>query len=971
MHNNLYGFEKVTDQFITELDTEVVIYKHTKTAAKLLHIPNNDTNKVFNIQFVTLPQDDTGIAHILEHSVLAGSENYPLKEPFVNLLKGSLNTFLNAMTFPDKTMYPFASQNDKDFLNILDIYLDAVFAPKIKNDSLILRQEGWRYEQFSEDEKLQYNGIVFNEMKGVMSSPDSRLDQICRKALFDNTYQYNSGGQPQSIVDLTEETFLEFYRQNYHPSNSYIYLYGDIALEPVLKVLNNRFKHFDLLKNLPKNIGTSLVEDAQYKRGVYPGQETDLRYAQIQIVLPGNKMSRSITEEYAMQLISLALFNMESSTLRQNIIEQGLARDIYSHADFSSYNPNLTILLVGVPDMSPQKLEKVIWQELKNSLKNYDREVFHAALNTISFTLREGDSRSTPEGLVRGINSLINWPYGRSPLDTLAYEKHLSALNESLDTNYFIDLFNKSIIDNTHRVTAIIAPEEAEAKKILLQEQDKLKKNYSRLSKSQKSNIIKVNHALKKKQNTPDSQEALASLPSLSRSDLKNKHSYQDLNKDLLTLDKSKKIPLLTFFGFSRSITYLSLHFDLKEITQDQLFELSVLREILGNIDTENFSYQELTNYSLSNTGGINLNLIYTEHRQYLELKIKLLNEQINHGLNLIEEILLGSNFKASKKRIYELLTSKYSRMQLNLVDNAIGLARRRLKSYLNVSGKFYEQTGGIHFYKKLGNLINNWDSLGDEFILSLSNLMQKLIKQNHLTIYYAGEESNWVNIKSKVKSSIGKFPRSDYEIDSQIWTFEFKQENEAFIIPSDVQFAIAGNNLKKINPSWKFNGSLQVLQQIINTDYLWNQVRVKGGAYGASMSIDRSGNLLLSSYRDPECAKTYQVYNDLPNYINQLNLTESDLTSYLIGTFSTLDQPLSFPSAATRAKAWYDRKITLESLQREREQILQTDIHELKKHAELINKALAENIRCVLGNSEKLKEDKLLFKSTKSLHAE
>ena len=404
-------FQKIASKYIVEVDCEAAIYEHERLGAKLLHVPNDDDNKVFNIQFVTLPEDDTGIAHILEHSVLAGSEKYPLKEPFVNLLKGSLNTFLNAMTAADKTMYPFASQNEQDFLNMLDVYLDAVFAPNIKTDPLILRQEGWRYEQFSDAEQPRYNGIVFNEMKGAMSAPDSRLDQICRKAIFDNTYQFNSGGQPSAIVDLTDQDFIDFYEKNYHPSNSFIFLYGDIAPEPVFQALDEKFAKYQKAESLPIIEHTSSVNQPRYCTGVYPASKDDLHYAQIQLVLPTVDSGQFLLLANALQVVSLALFGMESSSLRQNIITRGLAQEIYTYADFSKFDPNLQILLIGIPQLSPQEIEQAVWEELSKTLDNYEADVFAAALNSYSFNLREADSQSLPQGLVRGIAALRNWPY--------------------------------------------------------------------------------------------------------------------------------------------------------------------------------------------------------------------------------------------------------------------------------------------------------------------------------------------------------------------------------------------------------------------------------------------------------------------------------------------------------------------------------------------------------------------------------
>ncbi|MGB4610436.1 MAG: insulinase family protein, partial [Saccharofermentanales bacterium] len=435
--NKIHGFKKISSKYIAEVDCEAAIYEHERLGAKLLHLPNEDDNKVFNIQFVTLPEDDTGIAHILEHSVLAGSEKYPLKEPFVNLLKSSLNTFLNAMTAADKTMYPFASQNEQDFLNMLDVYLDAVFAPRIKTDPLILRQEGWRYEQFSAAEQPRYNGIVFNEMKGAMSAPDSRLDQICRKAVFDNSYQFNSGGQPSAIVELTDQDFIDFYEKNYHPSNSFIFLYGDIAPEPVFQALDEKFAKYRKSENLPILKHTSVIEQPQYCTGVYPAQDDDLHYAQIQIVFPKVDPAQFLLFANAMQIISLSLFSMESSGLRQSILTSGLAQEIYSYSDFSKYDPNLQILLIGIPDFSPQEIEQAFRNELIKALDNYEADVFAAALNSYSFNLREADSQTLPQGLIRGIVALRVWPYGIDPFESLAFESRLDFLANKIDSDYF------------------------------------------------------------------------------------------------------------------------------------------------------------------------------------------------------------------------------------------------------------------------------------------------------------------------------------------------------------------------------------------------------------------------------------------------------------------------------------------------------------------------------------------------------
>lgn len=974
MADYLHGFKKLTTQYIAEVDSEVSIYEHESLGAKLLHIPNDDDNKVFNIQFVTIPEDDTGIAHILEHSVLAGSEKYPLKEPFVNLLKSSLNTFLNAMTAADKTMYPFASQNEQDFLNILDVYLDAVFAPKIKTDPLILRQEGWRYEQLSPDQEPQYNGIVFNEMKGSMSSPDARLDQLCRKAIYDNTYQYNSGGQPEAIVDLSDQDFLDFYENNYHPSNSYIFLYGDMPAEPVFKALNEKFEKYQRLDKLPSIKSTTVMDQPQYRTGIYPAQAGDLRYAQIQLVLPKISQDQILLLANAMQIITLALFGMESSSLRQNIIAGGLAQEVYAYADFSKYDPGLQILLIGIPELSAQEIEEALWEELNKAFVNYEQDVFAAAFNSYSFNMREADNQSTPQGLIRGLRALMNWPYEINPFDVLAFETRLEFLNSKIETDYFSNLIEKNIINNKHRVTAVLTPSPTEAEESLQREQEKLSQRYAELKATEKQKIIQMNQELLLKQSTPDSPEALASLPQLKRSDLKEKHNYQMIEPTNLELNPDETMPLLTYFGSSKGIIYLSLQFDLTKISQTELFELSLLTEIWGNIDTENYSYQDLTNYSLTHTGGIRINLTYSEQRKYLEVRIKLLEQQIEQGLDLLEEILLRTKFE-DRDRIHKLLISLYSGLQLSLADDGIALGRRRLKSYLDPSGKFDDLINGISYFKNLGKLLDNWEQNVESLLEKFISLVKRLVLREQTTVFFAGEDQGFSNVKENLIVSLLNYPNwqesglSETEAPDQKWNFELEAANEAFIIPSDVQFVIAGNNLKSIQSDWKFNGCLHILRQIINTDYLWNQIRVQGGAYGASMSLDRQSNLILSSYRDPECAKTYEVYAGLGKYLEDLELSEAELTSYIIGAFSSLDQPLSFPAASRRAKALFDHNITAEQLQIEREQALQVKVSDLTDYGKLFGQAIAENIRCALGNSEKLKQDQDLFESLEVLN--
>ncbi len=975
MTGNLHGFRQIEAGYIEELQANAVIYQHQRLGTKLLHIPCSDNNKVFNIEFVTMPEDNTGVAHILEHSVLCGSEKFPLKEPFLNLMKSSLNTFLNAMTFPDKTMYPFASLNEKDFMNILEVYLDAVFRPNIRKDPLILKQEGWRYEIFAEGDRPKYNGVVFNEMKGAMSSPDSKLSSLSHSLLFDNTYQYNSGGDPEAIVDLTEQDFLDFYEANYHPANCLVFLYGDAPLEPVLEALDRKFEFYENTgRGLTPPVSATKLIQPQYAISDYPAARDAMDYAQIEVVFPHDKAGEKKENEFALQLIAEAMFNMESSPLRQKLLESGLAQEIYAYLDSTIFNPTLSIVLVGVNAKSPERIEQILWQEMTEFARNDQRALFEAGLNTLSFNLREGDTRSMPSGLIYSFNAMINWPYGRSPLDSLAYENALSKLSVLIRENTMSDLIREYILQNPHRVTVLLHPNPEFSAMAKALEEQKLTERFAALSAAEKAEIIARNKALREKQSTPDSTEDLATIPRLLRKDLDRKHHYQALTKGVLELapdsfasgKEAFTLPLLTYFGLSRGILYLSYQFDVSDLKNEDLFALSTLDEIIGLVQTENYSYQDLTNFYMTHTGGISISLVNQKERQYFEVKTKFLAKQTAAALEILDEILLRSDLSGSQERIYQLLTTLYSRMKLNMADNGINYAKKRLLSYFDQNGKFDEVTSGFDFYRQLEKLLRVREENGAAFIEQIQRIFDKIIRRERLTVYYSGEESLWQELKPRLQEHLAEFPKMLERAAAPIqrgWRFAAKNLQEALAIDTDVQYVLAGNNLKSLNPNWQFNGNWYFLRQIINTDYLWNRVRVKGGAYGCSLNIDRFGILYMYSYRDPECAGTYRNYQEIPAYLRSLDLSEEELTSYLIGAISNLDQPLSFPASAKRALNFYDCGITLDDLQRERDQLLSVKLEDVKAYADLLEAALAENIRCTVGNLKKLTEDKDWFK--------
>lgn len=954
-----YGFIPVSSEYVEEIKAEGHLYRHEKTGAELLHIPCEDNNKVFAVMFATHPQDDSGVAHILEHSVLSGSDKYPLREPFVTLMKTSINTFLNAMTFSDQTVYPFASQNEKDFMNLMDVYLDAVFHPIIYKDPLIFRQEGWHYEE-DENGKVFYNGVVFNEMKGAMSSPSDLISESARKLLYDNIYANNSGGDPKAITDLSYEAFLDFHRTYYHPSNARFYLYGNMELDPVLKKINDEYigGYEASVKADPVPL-TTPQKQPRYLSVGFPSQDGS-GFAGLQYVLGD---STDLVSNMAMNVISTALFGLESSPVRRSLLESGICQDLQAQADDLQRNAALGILLAGTRERDPEKIEKALLDAMALALKEENRElmdeVFEAALNNLAFTLREGETGGMPKGLIYAFQ-LLSSVNGGNPFDHLRYEPLLAAVQEEHKSGALYERIRKSLLENPHRATVVLVSDNSVGARMMAEEEAKVTARWSALSEEQREAERAANKALALRQATPDSPETLALMPALELSDIDKKNRFRDVKEDSLVLAEGREpLKLLHYDSFTSGIGYIGLHFPLEACSVDDLFALSVLSELLGQVDTEKRSYMQLTNAILSRTGGFSAGISVFPGRRFLSVQLKVLRDQLDDGLELMKEILTESRFDDAG-HIMENLMMNFSRLQMDFIGSGNRYAAERVVSRFSEEAKAESATGGLDYYAALNALMSDYENSAADFGALLSELLKKVVNTKGLILSFIGEEADKELFKEKAAPALADLPCSEQPRGD--WSFEFGTENEAFIMPSQVQYVAMGGSYKAADPEQRFTGTFLVLNALLNKDYLWNQARVKGGAYGAGSAIDRSGSMVFTSYRDPNCGATLEVFKGIPAYLRSLELSPEELSGYIIGTTAAFDTPFSPAREGNNAINRYFKGITLEQLQRERDEVLSTRVEDLRAQADLVEKVLAQNAYSVLGGAEGIRPDEKRF---------
>ena len=969
-------YELILEEKLEDLNGTGTVCRHKKTGARIAIISNEDDNKVFSIGFRTPPANSTGVAHIIEHSVLCGSKNFPAKDPFIELAKGSLNTFLNAMTYPDKTVYPVASVNMQDFKNLMHVYMDAVLYPNIYSRKEIFEQEGWHYELESEDGELRYNGVVYNEMKGVFSSSESLIFRLIQNSLFpDTAYGVESGGDPDFIPELSYEEFLEFHRTYYHPSNSYIYLYGDMDFEERLEWLDEEYlSHFDRIGVASEIKMQKGFSSARELTGYYSlGEEEDARdntYLSFNTVI-GNSMDKELGLSF--QILDYVLLQAPGAPIKQALLDAGIGKDILSGYEDEILQPFFTVIAKNSEESKKDRFIGTIRDVLSKLMaEGIDEKSLRAAINFYEFKYREADYGQFPKGLMYGLRVMTSWLHDDSkPFLHLKDNAGFAFLKEKIGTGYFENIIKEYLLSNTHSSVVILKPQAG----LNAQKEGELKKKLAdykaTLSNLQIRNIVADTAHLKQYQSEPSTSEELEKIPMLTREDMTRE--IKPLFNEEITVDG---VRVLRHNIFTNKIAYLELLFDIREVPKELLPYLSLLSLVLGYVDTENYSYLGLSNEINIHTGGISANVksfavkgstdIYYP---VFDLSAKVLYDKLPEAFRLMEEMLYHTKLE-DKKRLKEIVDEMKSKMQMHFSSSGHSAAVDRACSYYSVHGLFKETTAGIEFYKFLEDLSDNFAAKADTLIAKFSELMQLIFAKDKLLISITADEEGFRLFKEKLPSFAGLLKEHVAAVSTmeQVQSELIPQvKNEGFKAAMQVQYVARVGNFMKAG--YRYTGALKVLKTILSYDYLWNNIRVKGGAYGCMCGFSGvDGDAYFTSYRDPNLRETNRIYEGISDYVGSFSADERELTKYIIGTFSTLDTPLTPLSNGKRSLTMYLAGITEDDLQKERDEILNVTVDVIRSLHDTVKSVTDAGYLCVIGNESKVVENKDMFNEVKTL---
>ena len=967
---DLSAFTVIERRRITDLNSEGYILKHKKTGANITLLLNDDENKVFYIGFRTPPKDSTGVAHILEHSVLCGSKHFPVKDPFSELAKGSLKTFLNAMTYPDKTVYPVASCNDKDFRNLVHVYLDAVFYPNIYKEDKIFKQEGWHYEMENTEDELTINGVVYNEMKGAFSSPDDVVEREIMNSLYpDTTYGLESGGDPEVIPELSYEEFLAFHRKFYHPSNSYIYLYGNLDAVEYLTFIDEEYLSGYEERKVDSEIGlqkpfektNELIREYSVMEDEPVFENTYLTYN----VSMGTSLDRKLY--VAMDILDYVLCQVPGAPVKQALLDRGIGKDVYSSMENGIYQPYFSVIAKNAEEAQKEAFVETIEEVLTKLVTDgLNQKALAAAINYYEFKYREADFGSYPKGLILGLQAMESWLYDETkPFLHIEANETFRELREAIGTDYFEGLIEKYFLKNTHKTILVVKPVPGLTTKKDQQLQKRLQSYKETLSQAEKQEIVDQTRALRAYQEEESSEEALKTIPLLTREDMKKEATAY--------VNEVRQIDGTTFVFhdiFTNGIGYLNLLFDLKQVPERLFPYLGILKTVLMMVDTEHFSYGELPNEVNIHTGGIKAVVnTYTnanEMRKYrvmLEIRSRALYEKRDKALELMKEIILTSRFDDGK-RLHEVIAEAKSRLQAAMTSAGHSTAALRALSYFSPTAAVSEEISGIPQYRLLEELDKNFEAKKEELISNLKELTVCIFRPENLLVDYTASKESWEGLDEAVrefKSALITEP-----IEETGYTPVLTKRNEGFMTAGQVQFVCrAGNFIEKGLP---YTGSLKVLKVMMGYDYLWNQVRVKGGAYGCMCSFYKNGDGYFVSYRDPNLTKTIEVYEKAADYIKNAKLDERTVTQFIIGAISELDTPMTPATRGSYSLGGYLTGLSMERVQKEREELLATTGEELNGLYRYVQAFMEENCLCVVGNGEKIKENQQLFQNIDQL---
>ena len=955
-------FTLVEERSMAEVNGTARFYRHNATGAQIVSVTNDDENKVFGVTFRTPPKNSTGVAHILEHSVLCGSKKYPTKEPFLVLLQSSLQSFLNAFTFPDKTCYPVASVNLQDFYNLIDVYIDAVFHPIISEN--IFRQEGWHLEAETSDGPWLYKGVVYNEMKGVYSSPDSRLSEESQHAIFPDTlYSLDSGGRPDEIPSLSYEEFRDFHSRYYHPSNSRFFFWGDDPEEERLAIVARALAgkgHCDVDSSI--SLQPAFAAPTRVTRA-YPAEKgAKCLFTVNWLTGKRGDLERTLT----LEMLQHILEGMPGSPLRRALISSGLGEDttgdgLQMDLAQTSYSTGLK----GVAEEDLPRAEELIFSTLKElAEKGIDKSLVEAAVNTVEFSYRESNTGNFPQGLAAMLQCLATWLYDENPLDSLAWEKPLASIKERLAKGdpVFEEAIRTLFLENPSRATVVLTPDEGLAARIEEEEAARVSAAQAAMSVKEREEVVRITRELQKAQATPDTPEALASIPSLGLGDLPSHNR--------LTQRAIQETSDFTMVGHelpTRGVAYMNLLIPLPKLPVRLVPSLSLFLRTFRDVGTARRDYTELGALIAAKTGGLGASLTMVNHtdgnlRCYLNLAGKAVSSKVQDLFDILNEILLEpiKDKDVLSQRLKEMLLEDKAGLEQDLVASGHKAASTRVLTHFSPAAVIGEAMDGIHYLNTLRSRLDNWDTALPQLLEDLDELRRLLVVARPGVVHCVGSTDDMENVARLAEHVWHALPGGARVDGTQCISLAAPVGAEVFATPSQVNYVAKGCNLKALG--YSYHGSAAVIMRHLARSYLWEQVRVLGGAYGAFCSLDRtSGNFVCSSYRDPNVEKTVAVYDSMADYLAGISLTREDLTRAIVGTIGDLDlYRLPEARGAYSLGRWLAGESD-EALQALREEILSTTNDDFRAFAPILKEAASKGETCVIGgaNAARAAEEK------------
>ncbi|MDY0151584.1 MAG: insulinase family protein [Candidatus Cloacimonas sp.] len=961
--NLLHGFELIESREIKEIKTTAHRYKHVQSGAELIHYACEDNNKVFNIGFKTVPEDNTGCPHILEHSVLNGSKNFPSKNTFMELIKGSMNTFINAMTSPDMTNYPVASTNDKDFMNLMHVYLDAVFFPKVCSEPNILHQEGWHYELTQEDGELNYRGVVYNEMKGAFSSAESIISRKSKLVQFpDTAYGFESGGDPDAIPELSYSRFLDFYRKYYHPSNSKIALYGDLNIEAALELIDkdylSQFTDNGIKIDIPLQKAFSKPKKLVLE---YPIDEDKDPTGEYYLSL--NWTYGSITDVFlpaSLNFLVEILMNTPASPLKKAIRDSGWAQDSTASARGDALQPTISITCKKVAKENLEPLAKLITTELKQIVKNgIDKKLVEAVINKMEFFYREAQMQRFPKGLYYIFTTLSPWMHGCDPVSILAFEPLLAELRRALTEPYFENLIDAAILHNKHAseiqftpVPGLIAKHDAETKA-------KLATKKKAMTATEIKELVAFTKSLKDWQEEPENTADLEKIPLLSLLDLNPQIAVYPLEKEVW-----KEFTLLKHETKTNGIVYLKAYFDLGHAEEVDLPWIKLYTQLAGWLNSENYGYGELSNEIDTHTGGIDLQLQLFNSYQTpddiipkLVISGKAVKDKTPKLMELAAEYSLKPLFD-DPVRLSTLIRELKSRIEAGVIRSGISVAVTRMLSPLSQIYHWRDLTTGFAYYQFLCDLVSKLEQGITDIMEELDWIKHTFFTTANLLISLTSGAEELPVAANELGILLAQVSPEAYEpVENH---FTIRDFNEGIYAPVQVQSCVKGGNF--FRKGYSYSGKLKVLNSILSNNYLYQELRVKGGAYGAMSNFSPSGYQFFASYSDPNLRETLNVYDTVPDFLRGFTCSKREMDKYIIGEISGLDYPDTPEEIGTKADEGYITGFTQEDRQQIRNEVLSTKVEDIRAYADLVEAIMNKNHYAVFGSEAKVKEAAELF---------